>query len=140
MFSLGKLPCQPKRGWAHMERTNTWQSWLQILCATQQGAGGLLDGASQEQGAMEKQLFLVFNPLFPAMHPSPWHCTFSPLPCPPPHLTGFSLDRVSHTSTSQCLGKSELKPRLRLSKASSNSSHALKNQESFEKLLRSPLY
>lgn len=55
-----------------MERTNTWKPWLQMLCEAQEDADGLSDGASQEQGATEKQLFLFFSPLFPAMHPGPW--------------------------------------------------------------------
>lgn len=98
VFSLGRLPCQPKRCWACMERTNTQQSWLQILCAAQQDADGLLDGASQEQGAMEKQPFLVFNPLFTAMHPSPLHIL--PFASSTTSFNGFSLDRVPHTGTS----------------------------------------
>lgn len=117
-----------KRGWACIKRTNTWEPWLQMLCAAQEGAGGLLDGASHEQGATEKQPFLFFNPLLPAMHPGTAHP--SPLPCPPPHLTGFRLDRTPHTGTSQCLNKSQFKARLKLSEVSSISSHALKNQES----------
>lgn len=79
-------------------------------------------------GCYRKTTFPVFQSPPPTLVPGTAHP--SPLPCPPPHLTGFRLDRTLHTGTSQCLNKSQLKPRLKLSKVSSISSHALKNQES----------
>lgn len=70
---------------------------------------------------------------------TPVHCTSSPLPRPPLHLMVLAWTGY-HTLAHHCLNNSELKPSLKLTKASSISSHALKNQKSFEKLLRSLLY
>lgn len=128
MFNLGRLSCRPKKGLGmHQEDKHLGAVAADAVCSTG-GCRWALGWGQQEQGATEKQPFLFFNPLLPAMHPGTAHP--SPLPCPPPHLTGFRLDRTPHTGTSQCLNKSQFKARLKLSEVSSISSHALKNQES----------